>query len=540
MGSCCSDESGSAHRSDQAIQMQHRLKLQYLGTGSENKDKVKSLTRLYSEFLRSADTKSDGGPMVLSENNLRQLFGKSFSVNPVICHQLLAIMDRDGDGEVDVREFSSTMAMLLNAEDTLDDRVHLAFYMFDSNKSGALSKKQFQRLLNATLNTRLISLLHNPTGASYLRQHMQKEFSLENLDFWNATEALSGDSAPSDEEQFERECVRIYERYIDEDSEECVNISAATRAEIRKFIKLRETDRVPIPREVYHAAAGEVFQLIKADTFARFKANHEVIDKMVEQLWTQVHGKESSNVSFIEFYQFALKNPETVSFISDLRAMILGAIPEDRRSEHVNEEMKKQLHTVKRSLGGGEPILSSIRASAADRNRRTKGSSVSLDRLVISEVLPEPPARPRDSNLNPRASGLDSKATRQSQTPRRSPRSSHIQLAYVAEKDAGNSSASSKPPVVQEAPVEEAPEKNTAEQTAGRNSDGTAVARRSRVLEGTPGIVSMRSTSMSVSSQLGVDDSGGTSMPGSARASVENRRQGMRASLLQGIDDVAE
>ena len=60
--------------------------------------------------------------------------------------------------------------------------------MFDTSKSGTLSRTEFEQMVKVTVSLSLERLLSTTVGERSFEQQLQREYSQENLDFWRAAE----------------------------------------------------------------------------------------------------------------------------------------------------------------------------------------------------------------------------------------------------------------------------------------------------------------------------------------------------------------
>ena len=79
------------------------------------------------------------------------------------------------------------MAMALLTTDidgSVEAQLEAAFCMFDADKSGEMSRFEFEAMVQATVNLKLEHLLSSDHGSAAFESQLQKEFSDENLAFW--------------------------------------------------------------------------------------------------------------------------------------------------------------------------------------------------------------------------------------------------------------------------------------------------------------------------------------------------------------------
>ncbi|XP_029439226.1 regulator of G-protein signaling 14 isoform X2 [Rhinatrema bivittatum] len=104
-------------------------------------------------------------------------------------------------------------------------------------------------------------LLQDPTGVKYFTEFLRKEFSAENISFWEACERFQRIPA-ADSQQLSQECHRIYDVFLSSTSCSPVNIDCqATLTE--------EGLRTPTP-DMFRLQQLQVFNLMKYDSYSRF------------------------------------------------------------------------------------------------------------------------------------------------------------------------------------------------------------------------------------------------------------------------------
>eukprot|EP00475_Leptophrys_vorax_P008780 TRINITY_DN15727_c0_g1_i1.p1 TRINITY_DN15727_c0_g1~~TRINITY_DN15727_c0_g1_i1.p1 ORF type:complete len:278 (+),score=79.43 TRINITY_DN15727_c0_g1_i1:3-836(+) len=143
-----------------------------------------------------------------------------------------------------------------------------------------------ESMSNSFLNTstdgiRLEEILKNRQGREYFYKFISKEFSLENLLFFEDClkyeELCEMKENPEKIAQFAHQ---IYDKFILESSPYCVNICSERRHMLVgqfRSVKLRKEKKksVHYDSKLFEAAQAEVFQLMVSDTFSRFKETQD-------------------------------------------------------------------------------------------------------------------------------------------------------------------------------------------------------------------------------------------------------------------------
>ena len=332
---------------------------------------------------------------------LKDLFGPILAMNSLIADQVIAYMDSNDDGHVDVHEFTVTMAMLLKGT-SLEDKISIAFDIFDRDRNGSLEKDEFRALLNAAINSQLVNIINSTTAQRFLASYMRKEFSLENLDFYQRASNLEGlHGLPR-----ARESIAIYEHFIARDAESEINVSSKTKtqietrlADVRAWAKAAEADakeneedtRVCPHPNLYNDAALEIFKLIRADTFVRFKSNKTVIDRMVNAFWSAAACKKVGEVTYKAFRKFAVENKEMLSFVDDLKRGTETRIADQAGRESWSSSLEYFL-----SVGiSGEDLQQAFNKPKGAHRR----SSTISSRLMKNEVKEEPASTRKSSDV---------------------------------------------------------------------------------------------------------------------------------------------
>ncbi|XP_018651331.1 putative regulator of G protein signaling [Schistosoma mansoni] len=107
-------------------------------------------------------------------------------------------------------------------------------------------------------------LLKDPVGLEEFQRWLEKEFSAENLRFWQACQVLKG--APLREVR--QSIMNIYQQYLAPNAVEPINIDSRIADLVRRQID-DESNTTP-NRYCFEAAEEHIFHLMKSDSYCRF------------------------------------------------------------------------------------------------------------------------------------------------------------------------------------------------------------------------------------------------------------------------------
>ncbi|CAG0913432.1 unnamed protein product [Notodromas monacha] len=105
----------------------------------------------------------------------------------------------------------------------------------------------------------IYELLKDPAGKEHFIKFLGKEFSDENLRFWDEVQTLK--TLPA--KDVASRCERIWNEYLTDDATSTINIDARSLKATKE--KLLKPDRWS-----FDDAAGHVFHLMRSDTYSRY------------------------------------------------------------------------------------------------------------------------------------------------------------------------------------------------------------------------------------------------------------------------------
>ena len=193
-------------------------------------------------------------------------------------------------------------------------------------------------MLEATVTLNLKRMLHTEAGLQHLEAHMEKEYSKENLTFWQATRTYRTATDRRAEAQ------RIVEHYVRAGSEEEVNLPASISH--RLIDRYDELGGAEPPEDLFAAAEDEIFKLMERDAYARFKSNPEAVGAVVDDFFAGADVSQDGYISFEEYRKWVLQQPEVIVFFTQLSQSTLSLLKTVRAPSLV---------TLRRSPSHGSP-----------------------------------------------------------------------------------------------------------------------------------------------------------------------------------------
>ena len=216
--------------------------------------------RRRSETARRSDSSSGSGSAGSPERIDRKGLRRMLSTVPDDQFDFLwPLFDAKGTGLVEPDEFVMTLGMLKDPNMSTERRVEVCFFMFDTNKTGTLSREEFRAMIQATVTVNLYDLLQTKTGEEGFEKHLQSEYSQENLAFYKAVQAFAKNAAAGDGDAA-KAAKDIVQKYVKEGAEEQVNLPGPTTKRCLEKVAAVE-------------AEAEIFKLMERDTCAARPAN---------------------------------------------------------------------------------------------------------------------------------------------------------------------------------------------------------------------------------------------------------------------------
>lgn len=168
---------------------------------------------------------------------------------------------------------------------TVTHKVIASFLLERRSKYGrrrrAARKNRTRRMSTTTSVTKsrsytLADVLNNEEARDKFRDHLRREWSVENLMFHLAVKQYQTFmNEDTSREERRHLAFAIFNNFIEDDSPSMVNLPSTVRNSICEAVSvIKENDDSDVPLTIFDEAAQEIFGLMKNDTFARFKTNH--------------------------------------------------------------------------------------------------------------------------------------------------------------------------------------------------------------------------------------------------------------------------
>eukprot|EP01083_Nonionella_stella_P075540 205414_1 len=120
-----------------------------------------------------------------------------------------------------------------------------------------------------SLRDQLLDLIANPGSREAFKQHLMREFSVENLMFYDAAVNFRrmADGPVKDRAALRTVALQVYDTYVKPGSDNEINISSFQRKDITQHIA---TNDVP-EADVFECAAEEILKLMATDSLRRYR-----------------------------------------------------------------------------------------------------------------------------------------------------------------------------------------------------------------------------------------------------------------------------
>ncbi|KAL1511805.1 hypothetical protein AB1Y20_005091 [Prymnesium parvum] len=299
-------------------------------------DAKNSAHELFKTYRKSIIQTQPSGPLVAEEEapqppperlsinrkmkkeKLRSLLQ---AVDDEIFRFLFRLFDPDGTGEVDSEHFVMAIALIKSMHDApLDHQIATAFYMFDIENTGQLSKRDFISMIEATVAINLGRLLVTEEGKQFIEQQLALEYSQETLLFWQ--EARKFRESEMDDAARRAEARRLMDKYVVEGSELQVNLPHSMVKKITAQLDLVVNSAQPVPRDLFTAAENEVFQLMDRNAYHRFRSDPSAVESVCEDFFRHADKDQRGVISFSEYKAWVMQHPEVLVFFEQLSSSI--------------------------------------------------------------------------------------------------------------------------------------------------------------------------------------------------------------------------
>lgn len=333
-------------RERMSISTEHALNSVFSKFATKRKQSLavrkESLIMLPEGALLEGSVLHIGAATKMSKEQLRsdQVFS---DINNELFDFLFRLFDPSETGQVNTDQFVMAVGLIAAASesDNLELQIETCFYMFDTDRTGRLSRDEFEAMVKTTIGLKLEYLLQTSEGSKAFEGALQKEFAHENFAFWQEARKY----AQAAEEARRELAEGLLEQYINSGAAQQVNLPSRITNAIHE--RLASSKPGPPPADLLDAAAQEIFVLMERDTHERFKEDQQQAHALVDDFFDNARGSSNATgeVSFEQYREWVLRNPHVLVFFHEVGA-----------------KLKKLVERGKERLANGSPSLHEVRA----------------------------------------------------------------------------------------------------------------------------------------------------------------------------------
>lgn len=219
-------------------------------------------------------------------------------------------------------------------------------------------------------------MLNDPLGVKYFRRFLEKDLSIENLEFYLACHVFQ---ALHSREEFYERAEQIFNEFIATGSPKEINIDSTIRKAITE--KIVYSDKNNLPLDLYTTAAEHCFTLMQTSSYPRFCASEEM-----KELQASLEKPDRLNVGILGESRASLATFGSNSDSDYPRSRTASAINEKSKAGTSSSLYRALTSDVQRAAASMERFMnkrslnnsSSItRSSSSDSYAATAGTSLS-------------------------------------------------------------------------------------------------------------------------------------------------------------------
>jgi hypothetical protein len=193
-------------------------------------------------------------------------------------------------------------------------------------------------MITSTVNLDLGVLLDSSHGAAAFESQLKKEYSEENLSFWQGVKEFK--KLPSDAERYKK-AQEMQEEFVNEGSMRQVNLPSKVQREL--LDGLGKASDAACPEALFDIASEEIFKLMEKDTFARFKSDPNAISHLVDGFYKTAVKEGRGNVTYEAFRAWAVNEPSLLVVFTGLCLSVQKMLNEARASTTTPESVMQSL-----------------------------------------------------------------------------------------------------------------------------------------------------------------------------------------------------
>jgi len=298
----------------------------------DRSDKI-NLELKFRALLKRSKTENRSG---FTKKELKVMFTQDFGIDIAddVFNKLFNLMDCDGNGFIDETEFAVTMCYLLHKGSTRDKR-DLAYRLFDTNKDGAISKREFSEMMSTIFPSRLKPLLKVPAARQAYERFVEKELAGENLRFYidisRIRSEFSETGVPSNI------ATSVIGNYIANNGEDQINISSVEREKIIEALSVADVRGDNVPCDIFDNPLSEITDMLERGSLIRFKKAVRTDSTIFTDLAWEVAGlKPYEKMSLTVFRRYTEQTPNLFQFLEDLKNELQEELNYDLRQSAYN------------------------------------------------------------------------------------------------------------------------------------------------------------------------------------------------------------
>lgn len=255
------------------------------------------------------------------------LFGDH--IDTFMFQKLFDFMDSDKNGVVDEVEFSITVCFLLKHD--VQSNTELAYMIFDSNRSGGLTKQEFSEMLAAIIGTTLKTVDHISSVRQSFDEFVIARSMKDSLSFYRKMKPYT---------YYEDDNLKFYpipfgvvdqikKHFLLESSVDKINVSSTCIEEILEAIdSSKGTEETCMEGEAFRECYEEVVYLIESNSLNEFKdaLRKPPYTKTTKEVWKRFKLGEKDSLNFDQFSEWTSEIPGVFDFFKDIQKDMAGLI----------------------------------------------------------------------------------------------------------------------------------------------------------------------------------------------------------------------
>lgn len=335
------------------------------------------------------DMAHEQGKNELTKQELMEAFTKMGKrIDEEMINKVFVLFDANGDGVVDLTEFMVAM-LFLSYRGSAKDNVELAFRLFDTNRSGDVSKREFSEMISSIIGTSVPTLLNISEAEKLFRKHLEQEFAIESLDFIDELESLKKRYPPSTGNSAKglipiTEAKALIEKYILEGSPEQVNVSEKLRISVKSNLdEAVQSGSSAMSWKSFLDAEEEIIGLLERDKLPRFKKRIRNSTTFADSVWKTIGLNDEDGMSVEQFRSWSATHPGIFSFLDEMQKAIIDEETRKAAALKIQRAHRRAQHR----RGKTNISLQTDRFSMASNSRMSQFEGTGYGKLGTMSVM---------------------------------------------------------------------------------------------------------------------------------------------------------